>query len=102
MALVVKDLPASAGALREVSSIPGLGRSPGEENDYSLQDSCVENSVNRGASRAIVPGVAKSRTQLRGCIYIYTLRLFISSRGNVTNVDLPGISLLSESSNLLA
>lgn len=35
-------------------------------------------------------------------IYIYTLRVSISSRGNVTNVDLPVISLSSKSSNLLA
>ena len=31
VALVVKNLPANAGDLREVGSIPGSGRSPGEE-----------------------------------------------------------------------
>ena len=35
--LVVKDLPASAGDLRDVGSIPGLGRSPGEGNGNPLQ-----------------------------------------------------------------
>ena len=34
--------------------ILGLGRSPGEENGYSLQDSCLENSTDKGAWQAIV------------------------------------------------
>jgi len=33
--------------------IPGLGRSPGEENGYPLKYSCLENSMNRGAWWAI-------------------------------------------------
>ena len=41
---------------------PGLGRSPGEENGYPLQYSGLENSMDRGASQAIVHGVTKSRT----------------------------------------
>ena len=45
--------------------IPGLGRSPGEGNGYSLQYSFLENSMDRGASWATVQGVAKSWTQLR-------------------------------------
>ena len=31
------------------SSIPGLGRSPGEGKDYPLQDSCLKNDMDRGA-----------------------------------------------------
>ena len=42
-------------------SVPGLGRSPGEGNGYPLQFSCLENSMNRGAWRATVHGVAKSQ-----------------------------------------
>ena len=42
--------------------IPGLGRSPGEENGHSLQYSSLENSMDRGAWWAKVHGVAKSRT----------------------------------------
>ena len=42
----------------------GLERSPGERNGYSLQYSCLENSTDRGAWRATVHGIAKSRTQL--------------------------------------
>jgi len=47
------------------SSLPGSGRSPGEGNGNPLQYSCLENSMDRGAWRAIVHGVAKSQTLLR-------------------------------------
>jgi len=42
--------------------IPGLERSPGEENGYQLQYSCLENSMDRGAWRATVHGVTKGWT----------------------------------------
>ena len=42
--------------------VPGSGRSPGRGNAYPLQYSCLENPMDRGAWRAIVHGVAKSRT----------------------------------------
>ena len=45
---MVKNLPASAGDPRDEDSIPGLGRSPGE-NGKPVQYSCLENSVDRGA-----------------------------------------------------
>ena len=45
--------------------IPGLGRSPGEGNGNPLQSSGLETPLDRGASRAAVHGVAKSRTQLK-------------------------------------
>ena len=38
--------------------IPGLGRSPGEENGNPLQHSCLENPMNRGAWQATVHGVS--------------------------------------------
>ena len=41
-------------------SIPELDRSPGEGNGYSLQYSCLENPVDRGAWQAIVHGVTES------------------------------------------
>ena len=41
------------------ASVPGLGRSPGEGHDNRLQYSCLENSMDRGAWRATVPGAAK-------------------------------------------
>ena len=56
---VVKNLPASAG---DASSIPGLGRSPGEGNGNPLQYSCLGNPVDRGAWQATVHRDAESRT----------------------------------------
>ena len=44
--------------------IPGLGQSPGEGNGYPLQYSGLENSMDKGAWRAIVHGVTKSWTLL--------------------------------------
>ena len=58
-----KEFACNAGKL---DSIPGLGRSTGEENGTPLQYSCLENSVDRGAWWAIVHGVPKGRTQLSG------------------------------------
>ena len=65
MALVVKNLTASAGDLREAGSNPGSGRSPGGGHGNPLQGSYLKNPTNRGACRAIVCGVTKSRTQLK-------------------------------------
>ena len=62
MALVVKNLPANAGDIRDVGSIPGLGRSPRGGNGKPLQYSCLENPMDRGAWRATVHGVVKSQT----------------------------------------
>ena len=58
---VVKNLPAN---VEDAGSTPGLGRSPGEGNGNSLQYSCLENPMDRGAWRATVHGITKSRTQL--------------------------------------
>ena len=44
--------------------IPGLGKTPGEENGYLLQYSCLKNPMDRGAWQATAHGVAKSPTQL--------------------------------------
>ena len=63
--LVVKNLSANAGDVRDPSSIPGLGRSPGEGHGYPLQNSCLENPMDRGAWQATVHRVATSWTQLK-------------------------------------
>ena len=47
--LVVKNLTANAGGMRDTGSIPGLGRSPGERNGTALQYSCPETPIDRGA-----------------------------------------------------
>ena len=59
---VIKTLRARAGLARDrnADSIPGLGRSPGEENDNPLQYSCLGNPMDRGAWKAVVNGVAKN------------------------------------------
>ena len=57
--LVVKNPPANAGDLRDSGSILGPGRSPGGGNGNPLQYSCLENPMDRKASRAIVHGVTK-------------------------------------------
>ena len=63
--LVVKSPPASAGDIRKACSSPELGRSPGGGHGHPLQYSCLENPMDRGAKRATVPGVEKSRTRLK-------------------------------------
>ena len=58
--MVKKKIPlASAG---DMGLIPGLGKYPGEGNGNTLQYSCLENPMDRGASRATVHGVAELDT----------------------------------------
>ena len=64
MAQTIKNPPANAGDLRDMGSVPGLGRSPGGGHGNPLQYSCLENPMDRGAWRATVHGVAKSLTRL--------------------------------------
>ena len=49
MVLVVKNLPANAGDIRDAGSIAGSGRSPGGGQGNPLQYSCLENPMDRGA-----------------------------------------------------
>ena len=77
--LVVKNLPANAGDIRNMGSIPGWGRSPGGEHGNPLQYSCLENPLDKGEWRAIVHRVAKSRTPLK--------RLSSSSSSRASNRD---------------
>ena len=60
---MVKTLPANAGDVRDVGSIPGSGRSPGGGHGNPLQESCLENALDRGVWQAAVPGVTKSQPQ---------------------------------------
>ena len=57
----VKSSPAKAG---DTGLIPGSGRSPGEGNGNSLQNSCLGNPMDREAWEATVHGSQKSQTQL--------------------------------------
>ena len=54
MALVVKNLPAHAGDVRDMGSIPGSGRSSGGGHGNPLQYFYLENPVDRGPWQAIV------------------------------------------------
>ena len=58
VALVVKNMPAGARDVKEAGSIPRSGRSPGGRHGNPLQDSCLENPMDRGAWWATVHGVA--------------------------------------------
>ena len=62
---MVKNLPASAGDIRDMCSIPGWGRSPRGGHSNPLQCSWRENPMDRGAWWATVHGVAKTRTRLK-------------------------------------
>ena len=57
--LVVKNLPANAGNIRDAESTPGLGRPSGGGHGYPLQYSCLENPMDREAWRAMVHRVSK-------------------------------------------
>ena len=76
----VKNLPANAG---DVCSIPGSGRSPGEENGNLLQYSCLENSMDRGALQAIVPGVNELDT-----LQLTHTRTFQNDHHNESSYDM--------------
>ena len=59
VAQIVKNLPANAGDVGDVGSIPVLGRCPGKGNGNLLQYSCLENSMKRGSWQAIVLGLQR-------------------------------------------
>ena len=63
--LVVKNRPASSGDIRDLGLIPGLGKSPEGGHGNTLQYSCLENSMDRGAWRAMVCRVTKGLRRLK-------------------------------------
>ena len=74
-ALVVKKLPANAGDIRDIGSIPGWGRSPRREHGNSLQYSCLENPINSEVWLAAVHRVAQSQTLCNlACMHARTFR----------------------------
>ena len=62
---MIKNLSANAEDIRDMGSIPGLGRSPGGGHGNPLQYSCWDNPMDRGAWHANIHGVAQSRIQLK-------------------------------------
>ena len=69
--LVVKNLPANAGDIRDVGLIFELGRSSGRGDGNLLQYYCLEDPMDRGAWHATVYRVAKSWTQLEQHAHTY-------------------------------
>ena len=59
---MVKNPPANAGDARDMGSIPGSGRCPGEGNGNLLQYSCLGNPMDRKDWQTTVHGATKSRT----------------------------------------
>ena len=78
---MVKNQPASAGDLRDLGSVWGLGRSPGEGNGNPLQYSCLENPMDRGAWWATVHGVTELDTAER-------LSTHLQARFTWTNISI--------------
>ena len=58
---------------RDLGSIPGLGRSPGEGNGNPLKYYCLENPMDKGVWKATVHGVAKSRTRLSDFTFTFII-----------------------------
>ena len=65
VALVVKNLPANTGDIRDMGSIPGLWRFPGGGHGNPRQYSYLENPMDRGTLWAKVHRVTKSWTRLK-------------------------------------
>ena len=59
---LIKNAPSNVGGARDAVSIPGSGIFPGEGNGNPLQCSCLGNPMDRGASWAIVHGIAENWT----------------------------------------
>ena len=75
VAQTVKCLP----AIRvDPGSIPGSGRSPGEENGTLLQYSCLKYPMDGGAWQVSVHGVTKSRTQLSDFTFTFLSTIHIT------------------------
>ena len=65
VAWVVKKPPANAGDVRDMGSIPGLGRSPGGGHGNPFQYSCLENAMGSRAWQAMVHRITQSQTWLK-------------------------------------
>ena len=64
MALVIKNLPANAGDVRDAGSIPRSGRAPGGGHGNPLQYSCLGNPMDRGAWQATVHSMGRKESDM--------------------------------------
>ena len=69
---MVKNPPTNAGDIRDVGSIPGLGRCPGGGHGNPFQYSYLENPMDREAWQVTIHRVSKSRTRLK--LYLVSTR----------------------------
>ena len=67
VAQLVKNPSANTGDTRDSGSVLGSGRSPGERNDYPLQYSCLENSMDEEPSGLQPQGHKESDTTEHAC-----------------------------------
>ena len=88
---MVKNLPANAGHL-----VPSLGRAdaPGEGNGNPLQNSCLENSMDRGAWQTVVHGVAREldvteATEQRSVQFNRSVTPLCTHSAHIVNPNLP-------------
>ena len=72
---MVKNLPASAGDIGDLGSVPGLGRCPAEGPGNSLKYSCLENPVDRGACRGTSKHLLYSTGNSTQCSVITYMRI---------------------------
>ena len=81
---IPQSLRVNAGVSGDVGLIPGSGRSPGVGDGNSLQYSCLENPMDRGAWQATVRGIRKSQTQLKrlSTMYLVTKPPPVDRRGS--------------------
>ena len=90
-----KNLPANGGDARDMGSISGLGRSPGEGDGAPLQSSCLENPMDGGAWCAAVHGVVKSRTQpsdFTFTFHFHALEKEMATQSSVLAWRIPGMA----------
>ena len=102
-ALVVKNLPVNTGDVRDLGSIPGLGRSSGGGHGHPVQYRWLESPVDRVAWQATVHGVTKSQTRLKWLrmhiheLYLVYKRVLVTQSCptlcNLMDSSLPGSSV---------
>ena len=78
--LVIKNLPANAGEVRDVGSIPGPGRSPGGGHGNPLQYSCLENPMDRGSLVSYSPWGCRVRQEWSNLALVKALTAFTTHK----------------------
>ena len=81
--LVLKTLPANAGDIRDVGSVPWSGRSPAGGHGNPLQHSCLENPMDTGARRARVHGGCRGSDMTEATLHTRTGSFMTKERRGV-------------------